>query len=386
MFYLAALTLATFGIGTGEYVIMGLLPELAAELRVSIPKAGFLVSAYAMGVVIGGPVMAVLTANAPRKPTLQGLLVLFVGGNAACALAPTYGFLLGARVATALCHGTFFGIASVVASDLAPAGRKARAIAMVFMGITLANMLGVPAGTALGQAFGWRSTFWAVGGIGCAALVALSFGLPNSIPIDPRSPFQEIKALRRPEELVGLLLSTLTSASLFCVFTYIAPLLRNVTHVSPDGVTAVLFIMGMGLTAGSLLGGKLGDKNLIGSLIVLMAIAIADLIALRFALPHLGPGVAALVVWSVCAFAINPMLQVLVVQQAGDAPNLASTLNQSAFNLGNALGAWIGGGLIGWGVSMADLPFAGAAVMLAALLVTLGLRRLVQRRAEDRQA
>lgn len=381
MFYLAALTLATFGIGTGEYVIMGLLPELAAELHVSIPRAGWLVSAYAMGVVAGGPVMALATANAPRKPALQGLLVLFVAGNVACALAPSYEFLLGARVLTALCHGTFFGIASVVAAGLAAPERRSRAIATVFMGITLANMLGVPAGTALGQAFGWRSTFWAVGGIGCAALIALTLGLPRAIPIDARSPFQEIRALRRPAELIGLLLSTLTSASLFCVFTYIAPLLRDVTHVSPHGVTGVLFIMGVGLTTGSVVGGRLGDKNLLGSLLVLMAAAVADLVALRFAFPFLVPAVAALVVWSICAFAINPMLQVLVVRQAGDAPNLASTLNQSAFNLGNALGAWVGGGLIGLGVVMADLPFAGAAIMLAALAVTLGLRRLARNRA-----
>lgn len=375
MFYLAALTLATFGIGTGEYVIMGLLPELATELHVSIPKAGFLVSAYALGVVVGGPVMALLTANAPRKPTLQGLLVLFVAGNVACALAPGYTFLIGARVLTALCHGTFFGVASVVASDLALPERKGRAIATVFMGITLANMLGVPAGTALGHAFGWRSTFWAVGGTGCAALVALTAGLPRAIPFTRHNPLTELRPLRRPRELAGLLLSMLTSASLFVVFTYIAPLLRDVTGVSGDHIPTVLFIMGVGLTLGSVLGGKLGDKNLIRSLLALMAVGTAVLLALRPALPHLVPAVAALFVWSMCAFAINPMLQVLVVRQAGDTPSLASTFNQSAFNLGNALGAWIGGALLGAGVAMVDLPLAAAFVLLAALLITLVLRR-----------
>lgn len=375
MLYLAALTLATFGIGTGEYVIMGLLPELAAELHVSIPRAGFLVSAYALGVVVGGPVMAILTANAPRKPTLQGLLVLFIAGNAACALAPGYGFLLWARVLTALCHGTFFGVASVVASDLAPPEHRGRAIATVFMGITLANMLGVPAGTALGHAFGWRSTFWAVGGIGCAALLALTLLLPRTIPLRLHNPLTELRPLKQPRELVGLLLSMLTSASLFVVFTYIAPLLRDVTGVSSEHIPTVLFIMGVGLTLGSVLGGKLGDKNLIRSLLALMAVGTGVLILLRPALPHLVPAVAVLFVWSMCAFAINPMLQVLVVRQAGDTPSLASTFNQSAFNLGNALGAWMGGALLGAGAALIELPLAAALVLLAALLVTLGLRR-----------
>lgn len=373
MLYLFALTLATFGIGTGEYVIMGLLPEIASELRVSIPRAGILVSAYAMGVVIGAPLLTVATARVPRKPTLLGLMGLFILGNAACALASDYHVLLVARVATALCHGTFFGIASVVAAELAPPSGRARAIAVVFMGVTLANMLGVPLGTALGQALGWRSTFWAVGGIGCAAIIALVFGLPRTIPMSATGMGQELRALKGGRILTGFLLSILTSASLFCVFTYITPLLREVTHVSPHAVTIILLIFGAGLTLGSVVGGKLGSGNLIGSLLVLMVLASITLAALHFSIPYLVAGVATLFAWSVCAFAINPMLQILVVNLGGEAPDLASTFNQSAFNLGNALGAWIGSFLLARGAGLRELPFAGMGVMLLAFLITLAL-------------
>lgn len=374
MLYLIALTLGTFGIGTGEYVIMGLLPDIAAELHVSIPHAGALVSAYAMGVVIGAPVLALATALAPRKPTLAGLMLLFIGGNAACALAPGYGFLLGARIATALCHGTFFGIASVVAADLAEPDRRAQAIAIVFMGITLANMLGVPLGTAIGQHFGWRMTFWVIAAIGGCAFLALIFGLPGNIPLSAKSPAQELRVIKQGGVLAGLFLSVLTSASLFCVFTYITPLLQAETHVSPHGVTVILLIFGVGLTLGSVIGGKLGDGHLVRSLAVLMILTIGVLVGLRFGIVSLIPAVTILFLWSMCVFAINPMLQILVVNEASAAPDLASTFNQSAFNLGNATGAWLGGVLIARHVALRDLPLAAAVIMAAALVLVLLLR------------
>ena len=227
-----ALTIATFGIGTSEFVIMGLLPEVAHDLGVSIPKTGMLVSVYAMGVVIGAPLLAIATARIPRKSTLLGLIVLFIIGNVLCALAQTYNLLMAARIIAALCHGTFFGLASVVATDLVQPNRRARAIALVFMGVTLANVLGVPLGTAVGQAFGWRAAFWGVSAIGIVAIIAVIAWLPKNIPMKRISPKLEFKTLMQKKVQTALLLSVLTNTSLFTVFTYIAPLLREVTRVS----------------------------------------------------------------------------------------------------------------------------------------------------------
>ncbi|CNC14309.1 putative membrane transport protein [Yersinia enterocolitica] len=369
-----ALTIATFGIGTSEFVIMGLLPEVAHDLGVSIPKTGMLVSVYAMGVVIGAPLLAIATARVPRKSTLLGLIVLFIIGNILCALAETYNLLMAARIIAALCHGTFFGLASVVATDLVQPNRRARAIALVFMGVTLANVLGVPLGTAIGQAFGWRAAFWGVSAIGIVAIIAVIAWLPSNIPMKKISPKLEFKTLMQKKVQTALLLSVLTNTSLFTVFTYIAPLLREVTRVSEHGVTIVLLILGVGLSIGSVLGGWLGDKNLVGSMTRLIAILIGILLALHYTIGFYLPAVLTLFIWSIVAFALCPMLQLLVVDQARDAPNLASTFNQSAFNLGNALGAWLGGTLLAFGLHLQQLPLAAMAVMIVALVTMLRLR------------
>ncbi|WP_145563572.1 MFS transporter [Yersinia aldovae] len=376
-----ALTIATFGIGTSEFVIMGLLPEVASDLSVSIPKTGMLVSVYAMGVVIGAPLLAIATARIPRKSTLLGLIVLFILGNILCALAETYNLLMMARIIAALCHGTFFGLASVVATDLVQPNRRARAIALVFMGVTLANVLGVPLGTAIGQAFGWRAAFWGVSKIGIVAIIAVVAWLPNNIPMKRISPKLEFKTLMQKKVQTALLLSVLTNTSLFTVFTYIAPLLRDVTQVSEHGVTVVLLILGVGLSIGSVLGGRLGDKNLVGSMTRLIAILIGILLALHYTIGFYLPAVLTLFIWSIVAFALCPMLQLLVVDQARNAPNLASTFNQSAFNLGNALGAWLGGSLLAFGVRLEQLPFAAMVVMAIALVTMLRLSMHFRRTA-----
>src|SRR5271170_1876840 len=253
-----ALAVAAFGIGTSEFIIMGLLPNLAESFRVSIPKAGALVTGYALSVTLGSPVVALATARLERKRALLVLMGVFILGNLACAVAPTYNLLFLARVLTALCHGALFGIGSVVAANLVPRNQRAQAIALMFSGLTLANVLGVPAGTALGQALGWRASFWAIVPIGVIAAAAV-WRLVHPQAAIPTQLIHEFRVLRNPRVLLVLAMSVLGSASLFCVFTYITPTLETVTGISPRGVTIVLLLDGVAITLGNLVGGALSD-------------------------------------------------------------------------------------------------------------------------------
>lgn len=364
---LLALAMASFGIGTTEFVIMGLLPEVAADLSVSIPAAGLLVTGYALGVVIGAPIVAIITNALPRKATLIGLASVFVVGNFLCAVAPDYWFLMAARVVTAFCHGAFFGIGAVVAASLVPPNQRASAIALMFAGLTLANVLGVPLGTALGQALGWRSTFWAVVIIGIAAVSAIAIWVPRDIPHSAGNIIREFAVLKRPQVLLTMMMSVLASASLFSVFTYIAPLLRDVTGLAPHSVTYVLLLFGVGITIGNLLGGRLADWRLMPSLMAIFVGLAAVLVVFVFVSPFAALTVATVFVWGILVFAVVAPIQMRVVDAAVGAPNLASTLNQGAFNLGNATGAWIGGAAITFGVGYAELPWVGAALAVGAL-------------------
>ncbi|TSJ63006.1 MFS transporter [Starkeya sp. 3C] len=364
---LLALAMASFGIGTTEFVIMGLLPEVAADLSVTIPAAGLLVTGYALGVVIGAPIVAIITNSLPRKATLIGLSSMFVVGNFLCAVAPDYWFLMGARVVTAFCHGAFFGIGAVVAANLVPPNQRASAIALMFAGLTLANVLGVPLGTALGQALGWRSTFWAVVLIGILAVSAIAIWVPRDIPHAAGNIIREFAVLKRPQVLLTMMMSVLASASLFSVFTYIAPLLRDVTGFTPHTVTYVLLLFGVGITIGNLLGGRLADWRLMPSLMASFVGLTVVLVAFVFLSPFAAAAVATVFIWGILVFAVVPPIQMRVVDAAVGAPNLASTLNQGAFNLGNAAGAWIGGAAITVGIGYAELPWVGAALAVGAL-------------------
>ncbi|WP_246796904.1 MFS transporter [Burkholderia perseverans] len=376
---LFALAIAAFGIGTTEFVIMGLLPNVALDLDVSIPAAGMLVSGYALGVTIGAPILAIVTAKMPRRQALLGLIGVFIAGNLLCAIAPNYGLLMAARVVTAFCHGAFFGIGSVVASSLVAPNRRAQAIALMFTGLTLANVLGVPLGTALGQAFGWRSTFWAVTAIGVLAAGALAVCLPRRLEMPSTSIAREFRVMRNPQVLMVLGISVLASASLFSVFTYITPILEDVTRFSPHEVTLVLLLFGLGLTVGGTIGGKLADWRRMPSLIVVLALIglVQAVFGGTMRLPI--PALVTIFVWGVLAFAIVPIAQILIVDRASEAPNLASTLNQGAFNLGNATGAWLGGLAIGAGVPLVQLPWVGAAMAAGALALTLWSASLERR-------
>ncbi|MCK0209814.1 MFS transporter [Starkeya koreensis] len=364
---LLALAMASFGIGTTEFVIMGLLPEVAADLSVTIPAAGLLVTGYALGVVIGAPIVAIITNPLPRKATLIGLASMFVVGNLLCAIAPDYWFLMGARVVTAFCHGAFFGIGAVVAASLVPPNQRASAIALMFAGLTLANVLGVPLGTALGQHLGWRSTFWAVVIIGIFAVSAIALWVPRDIPHSAGNILREFGVLRRPQVVLTMLISVMASASLFSVFTYIAPLLRNVTGLPAHTVTYVLLLFGVGITIGNLLGGRLADWRLMPSLMGTFIGLAAVLVAFVFLAPFAVAAIATVFVWGILVFAVVAPIQMRVVDAAVGAPNLASTLNQGAFNLGNAAGAWVGGAAITVGVGYAELPWVGAALAVGAL-------------------
>jgi DHA1 family inner membrane transport protein len=377
---LVALSVAAFAIGTTEFVIMGLLPEVASDLHVSIPSAGLLVSGYALGVAAGAPLLAVVTARMERRNALLLLLGLFVLGNALCAVAPNYGVLMVARVVAAFCHGSFFGIGAVVASHVVPRGQAARAIALMFTGLTLANVLGVPFGTFLGQWAGWRSTFGAVTVLGVVAAFAV-WRLVPALP-DLPSPHmrRELGVLRQPQVLLALAMTVLGFGGVFTVFTYIAPILQQVSHVSVGATGWVLILFGVGTTMGNMLGGRLADWRLMPSLAGVLVLLSVILLAFAWTMHNTVAAIVTVFVWGIAAFATVPPLQMRVVQQASEGPHLASTLNIAAFNLGNAIGAFIGGAMIDLGLGLPSVSIAGALVTLLGLLVTLVSIALERRR------
>lgn len=379
-FAIFMLTFSAFGIGTSEYIIMGLLSEIAEDLNITIPQAGSLVTMYAMGVVVGGPLLAILTMKLSRKTTLLFLMCMFIFGNILCAIAPNYHFLMIARILAALCHGTFFGIASVASAGMVKENKRSQAIALVFMGVSLANILGVPVGTHIGEMFGWRATFWLVSSIGVLSVFALLKSIPNNLPMPSGDIIGEFKILRHRRVFIPLLLSVLTSASLFTIFTYIDPILQRVSMVDKNTVIKILFWIGAGLSIGTLTGGKLGDKSLIKSLISIMILILITQIIMLYVNTKVIPMIATLFVWSITGFAVCPMLQSLVVEQAKGAPNLASTFNQSSFNLGNAIGAKYGGLLIHYGIEYKNLSAYASIITVIAIVLTLYFRHYIKHR------
>lgn len=377
---LIALALASFGIGTTEFVIMGLLPSVAADLQVTIPAAGLLVTGYALSVTFGSPFLAVATARMDRRQALLLLMGVFIAGNVLCAVAANYWLLMGARVVTALCHGAFFGLGAVVASSLVPLHKRAQAIAMMFAGLTLANVLGVPFGTAIGEAMGWRNTFWAVVLIGFAAAAALYAWLPRDIPVPKVNFLREAASIGSTQVVLAMAISVLASASLFSVFTYIAPMMQDVTGLSGHAITVMLLIFGVGLTVGNFVGGRLGDWKLMPSVIGIFLLLIPTLALLSLTSHAMLPAAVTLFVWGALVFALVSPLQMRVVTEASAAPNLASTVNQGAFNFGNAIGAWIGGVGITRGVAYDQLPWIGVSLAVVALALTLVSWRIDVRR------
>ncbi|NIE56212.1 MULTISPECIES: MFS transporter [unclassified Burkholderia] len=374
-----ALALSAFAIGTTEFVIMGILPDVAQSLSVSIPSAGLLVSGYALGVAVGAPLLAVLTSRMPRKWALLLLMGIFIVGNILCAVAPGYTSLMIARVVTSFAHGSFFGIGSVVAASLVPQDKRASAVALMFTGLALANVLGVPLGTFIGQMLGWRAAFWSVAGAGVLAALALVALVPNTHEAQSASLAHEVGVLKHPQVWLALLMTVLGFGGMFVVFTYITPVLEQASGFAPSGVTKILVLFGIGLAIGNALGGKLADRGVMRTLTGVFVVLVAIMVMFSRTMHHPVASVLTIFVWGVAAFATVPGLQMRVLSKAASAPNLASTLNIGAFNVGNAMGAWLGGMALSHGHALDTLPLVAAAVTLLAIAVTAFASRLDRR-------
>lgn len=373
---LLALTAGAFGIGITEFVIMGLLLQVSADLHVSITAAGLLISGYAIGVAVGAPLLTLATRSLPRKQVLLALMAIFVIGNLACAVAPGYGGLMAARIVTALAHGTFFGIGSVVATGLVPPQRRASAIAIMFTGLTAATLLGVPAGAWIGLHFGWRATFWAVTVVGVLAFAAIAALVP---PVRNEGRVvalrDELAVLSRRGVLRGLAMTVLGYAGVFTVVTYIQPLLTRVTGLPESAVSPVLLVFGGGFAIGNLLGGRLADRGALPAVLGTLTALAAVLAAMHWAIATPWTAVLFVGLLGAAAFATVAPMQLRVLEQAaGVGQNLASSLNIAAFNLGNALGAWVGGVVVDHGPGLSALGWVAALITVSGLAIALWSR------------
>lgn len=378
---LLALAVGAFGIGVTEFAPMGMLPVIADGVDVSIPSAGLLVSAYAVGVMVGAPFMTLLFSRFGKRTALIALMSIFTLGNVLSAFAPDYWTLLIARVVTSLNHGAFFGLGAVVAASLVRPEKQATAVATMFMGLTIANIGGVPVATWIGQQIGWREAFGATALLGIITMGGLALALPKSAAGKRPDVRRELQVMMRPDVLLPLLTTVLGASAMFVLYTYVAPILQNQTGASEGFITIALVLIGVGFTIGNYVGGRAADWSLTGAASMFLAL----LSLMMFLSPvllgtHIGAAIT-LVIWGMAAFAIVPPLQMRVMQAASEAPGLASSINIGAFNLGNAIGAGIGGMVINAGVDYAYVPVAGGVAALAALALVQISRRLPQAQA-----
>ncbi|MET9516191.1 MFS transporter [Streptomyces sp. NPDC002994] len=380
---LLALAIGAFGIGTTEFVIMGLLPEVAADFGVSIPTAGYLVSGYALGVVLGAPLMSVLGTRISRKRMLMLLMGLFIAGNLLSAVAPSFGVMLGGRVVASLAHGAFFGIGSIVAADLVAPEKKAGAIAMMFTGLTTANVVGVPLGTFIGQSYGWRITFAAVAALGVLGLAGVARLVPETPKPEGVRLRHELAAFRNVQVLLAMAMTVLGFGGVFAAITYLAPMMTGVAGYSAGSVTWLLVLFGLGMVGGNLIGGKFADRALMPLLYVSLG-ALALVLALFTVTAHHQIAAAVTIVLiGGLGFATVPPLQKRVLDQAAGAPTLASAVNIGAFNLGNALAAWLGGLVLAAGLGYTAPNWVGA-VLAASALGLAFLSSTLERRTDAR--
>lgn len=371
---LIALFLAAFAFGTAEFVIAGILPDVAEGLGVTIPVAGYLISGYAIGIAIGGPLLAVATKKMTRKALILALGGTFVIGQVLCALAPNFELLMLARVLVSVVHGTYFGIAAIVAVSIVAPEKRGFAVALILSGLTVSNILGVPGGTAIGNAFDWRATFWAVGAIGLVATLAIAFFLPRTAAASTTSGsfMREFKVLGRPQIVACLIIVALVMIGQYSLFTYITPLLTTVTGLETGVVPWVLLLYGVGSTIGVFIGGRLADWKLMPSLIVILALQAVMFVTIYLVSPYPVLMAIATIVWGGVNFAFGSPVQSRVLAWAADAPNLASALIPTGFNIGIAIGAILGAGIIDSGLGYATLPLIGAVTSTLAALVAIG--------------
>ena len=372
---LTALAVGAFGIGVTEFAPMGMLPVIAGDLHVSIPAAGLLISAYAMGVLIGAPLLTLTTGRIDRRTLLIALMGIFTLGNALSAMAGGYWMLMAARIVTSFNHGAFFGVGSVVAASLVPPDKRAGAVAAMFTGLTVATIGGVPAATWVSEAIGWRTAFAGIAGVGAIAMLSLRLALPPLPAAEGGDMRAELRVLTRGPVVMALALTTIGFGGVFTVFTYIVPILRNVTHGSTGYVTAMLMLFGVGATIGNGLGGRLADRSVERTLMTMLTIMALTLLAFTVLMQWPATAAIAILIWGIASFAIVPPLQMRVMDAASDAPNLASAMNIGAFNLGNAIGAALGGGVIGAGLGLPAVSLAGATMAAVALAMLLAFRR-----------
>ncbi|MEU6355558.1 MFS transporter [Streptomyces sp. NPDC047072] len=364
---LLSLALVAFGIGTTEFATMGLLPQIADSLGVSVPQAGNVVSAYALGVVVGAPVLTGLGARIPHKRLLLLLSGLFVIGNVASALAPNFGLLFAARFLAGLPHGALFGVGAVVASRLVGPERAGTAVSRMFLGLTVANIVGVPAGTALGQQLGWRYAYTAVAVIGLVALAALAAFVPHQ-PRGPQAGIRhELRAMANKQVAIGLATAVVGFGGFFAVYSYLVPILTHLTGLADSSTTLVLALYGVGMTLGTLVAGPLTDRALRPTLYGGLALLLASLVAFYFAVHSLVPALVTLVVMGAVGALVTTPVQMLLMAKAKAAPTMAAASNHSAFNLANAGGAWLGGLAISAGWGWASPALVGAALAAAGL-------------------
>ncbi len=382
---LFALTIAAYAIGTTEFVIVGLLPTVASDLGITLPLAGLIVSVYALGVTFGAPILTALTGRIDRKSLLVSLMVLFTLGNILAALSPTYEVLLLARVLAAFAHGVFFSVGSTIAADLVPEDRRASAIAMMFMGLTVAIVTGVPLGTWIGQSFGWRATFWAVALIGLIALIGVALFLPRALrKAAPATLMDQLRVLGSGRLLIVYAMTALGYGGTFVTFTFLTAILQDVTGFSAGNVSLILVLYGLAIAMGNIVGGRLANQNPARALVVLFLLQALVLVLFSFTMISPVLTLITLVALGFLQFANVPGLQVYVVQLAmlhrPAAVDVASALNIAAFNLGIALGAWLGGVVVESPLGLSATPWIGALLVAAAMLLTQWSVRLDQRR------
>lgn len=370
-FPLLALAIGAFAIGTTEFSPMGFLPQIAENLAVSIPNAGMLITAYAVGVMIGAPLITLWFGRFPQRKALIILMAIFTLGNFLAAIAPNYWGLMVARVITSLNHGAFFGIGSIVAISLVPKDKQASAVAMMFMGLTLANIGGVPLATWIGQNIGWRMAFVLIAMLGVATMLSLWKALPEGKMSQKLNVSAELKVLTRLPVILALLTTVMSAGAMFTLYTYIAPTLQNITQATPSTITLMLVLIGVGFSIGNHFGGKFADLSLNKTLIFfLILLMLMMLLFPVFAETTMGAGIA-LVVWGIAAFAVVPPLQMRVMSVAHDAPGLASSVNIGAFNLGNALGAAAGSTVLSMGMTYATVSITGSVLAAIGLILVL---------------
>ncbi|MFW2424307.1 MFS transporter [Staphylococcus cohnii subsp. cohnii] len=360
------LAIGAFAIGMTEFVIMGLLPNIARDFDVSVSQAGQLITGYALGVAIGGPIIVMLTIKWNRKYLLLALMAIFIIGNFAASFSPNYGFMMTSRIITSLAHGSFFGIGSILAASMVKPEKRASAMALMFIGLSMSNILGVPFGTLIGQSFGWPMTFIIISIIGALALIGIIIFVPMKKETVKSSVLNELKILKEKRLWLTLAVTLFGFSSVFAYFTYISTVLIDVSHVQENLISYLLIIFGIGVTLGNVVGGKLADWNLNKALKMIFSAFILYFILLYFVQMNGLLMVAGIFFFGLIGFSMSPSLQYKSTLISQDAPTLASTLNQSAFNLGNALGAFIGG------VVVTNLPVASLS-LIAPILTLIGL-------------